>query len=461
MERFPPTVNDVVKLTQLGSLLSESIKVVTDEWSREQYDTSQTSGVDNARFLPSKRLHQAQRTILAVSGALNEMVIEPFNRLQEVAAQFWESRALGVTVERRIPDILHEAGNAGMDVQILAQRTGIEPHKLCTDRFANNRITAPLVGNEEFRAYILIFHMDVYSASERFPKSLLGPKGASYDVAETALQEALGTPKSRWDWLSERVRPDQITNDGVGYSGVADPQNWTHLQPDSDGLIKRPELDNFGLAMVGGGKVSGAALPFDYPWDELPKGATVVDVGGGVGGFDLQLLTSYPHFTCVVQDRAEVIRQAEETFWPQNGQHLVQSGSVTFQTHDFFQPNPVKNADVYWLRAILHDWSDEYCVQILVALKDSLSDTSRVLICDQVMNTTHGSDEMDNAPSPLPANYGYYSRYHHQRDMSLMGTINGIERTPQQFRELVEKAGLRLSRVFETRSIYSIVEVQK
>jgi hypothetical protein len=108
-----------------------------------------------------------------------------------------------------------------------------------------------------------------------------------------------------------------------------------------------------------------------------------------------------------------------------------------------------------------HDWSDEYCVQILVALKDSLSDTSRVLICDQVMNTTHGSDEMDNAPSPLPANYGYYSRYHHQRDMSLMGTINGIERTPQQFRELVEKAGLRLTRVFETRSIYSIVEVQK
>jgi hypothetical protein len=27
-----------------------------------------------------------------------------------------------------------------------------------TDRFANNRITAPLVGNEEFRAYILILY---------------------------------------------------------------------------------------------------------------------------------------------------------------------------------------------------------------------------------------------------------------------------------------------------------------
>lgn len=135
MERFPPTVNDVVKLTQLGDLLNESIKIVTDEWSNERYDASQNPGVDNARFLPSKRLHEAQRTILAISGALNEMVIEPFNRLQEFAAQFWESRALGVTVERRIPDILQEAGNDGMSVHDLAERTGIEPRKLCKLRY--------------------------------------------------------------------------------------------------------------------------------------------------------------------------------------------------------------------------------------------------------------------------------------------------------------------------------------
>lgn len=72
-----------------------------------------------------------------------------------------------------------------------------------------------------------------------------------------------------------------------------------------------------------------------------------------IGGFDLQLLTLYPHFNCVVQDRAEVIRQAEESFWPQNGQQFVQSGAVTLQSHDFFQSNPIKNADIYWYRAIL------------------------------------------------------------------------------------------------------------
>lgn len=44
----------------------------------------------------------------------------------------------------------------------------------------------------------------------------------------------------------------------------------------------RPELDIFGLAMFGGGRVMCTAHLYDYPWHELGKG-TVVDVGGGVG----------------------------------------------------------------------------------------------------------------------------------------------------------------------------------
>ena len=76
------------------------------------------------------------------------------------------------------------------------------------------------------------------------------------------MQETLGIKKAWWDWAAERVRPDQISNDGVGYSGVADPKNWAHLKLDAEGLITRPELANFSLGMVGGGKISGSALPF-------------------------------------------------------------------------------------------------------------------------------------------------------------------------------------------------------
>ena len=87
-----------------------------------------------------------------------------------------------------------------------------------------------------------------------------------------------------------------------------------------------------------------------------------------------------------------------------------------------------------------HDWSDEYCINILKSIKVSMGPKSRILICDPVMNTTFGCDEIPAAPSPLPANYGYHVRYCHNRDIGLMATINGIERTPAEFKELFEKA---------------------
>ncbi len=51
---------------------------------------------------------------------------------------------------------------------------------------------------------------------------------------------------------------------------------------------------------------------------------------------------------------------------------------------------------------IRHDWSDKYCVQILKAIRESMTAKSRVLICDQVMNTTLGCPELAPAPEPLP-----------------------------------------------------------
>ena len=85
---------------------------------------------------------------------------------------------------------------------------------------------------------------------------------------------------------------------------------------------------------------------------------------------------------------------------------------------------------------------------------------SRILICDQVMNTTLGFDELARAPSPLLANYSSYNRYSHQRDLTMMATINGIERTPRQFSALVEQAELKVEKIWECRSQVSILELR-
>lgn len=67
----------------------------------------------------------------------------------------------------------------------------------------------------------------------------------------------------------------------------------------------------------------------------------------------LQLLKPYPNLKFVVQDRAEVLQQAVESVWPEQAPEALRNGRVSFMEHDFFMPNPVKGADVYWLRYIL------------------------------------------------------------------------------------------------------------
>lgn len=133
MERIPHTVSEQEKLIQLGKLINDNIRIVTEEWEKERNATPAASDVivDSPKILPSRRLHEAQRTILAASGSLTELVSEPCNRLQEFISQFWESRALGIAAERRIPDLFHEAGEKGLDIQTLSSKTSIEAAKLC------------------------------------------------------------------------------------------------------------------------------------------------------------------------------------------------------------------------------------------------------------------------------------------------------------------------------------------
>ena len=64
---------------------------------------------------------------------------------------------------------------------------------------------------------------------------------------------------------------------------------------------------------------------------------------------------------------------------------------ITFQDHDFFTPQPVVGADVYFFRWILHNWSDKYAIKILQNLAPALRSNSHILICDDMM-PDHGDN---------------------------------------------------------------------
>ena len=131
MNRPSKTQADAAQLLQLSELISTNIQSVIDAWAKESRSEDDNSSDGSPHVLPSHQLHQAQRTILASVGALTELVSEPSVRLIELAFQFWESRALYITAERRIPDLLAQAGSQGLGVKELGEATGIEHLKLC------------------------------------------------------------------------------------------------------------------------------------------------------------------------------------------------------------------------------------------------------------------------------------------------------------------------------------------
>lgn len=127
MDRFSRTAAKADGLVKLGKILQENIQIVKDEWAKEGHSPLKDGyRQDSAKTLPSRRLHQTQHTILPISGALTEAVSETYQRLQEVSAQYWEARCMAIAAERRIPDLLHAAGEQGLDIETLAKKTTIE-----------------------------------------------------------------------------------------------------------------------------------------------------------------------------------------------------------------------------------------------------------------------------------------------------------------------------------------------
>jgi trans-aconitate methyltransferase len=111
-----------------------------------------------------------------------------------------------------------------------------------------------------------------------------------------------------------------------------------------------------------------------YPWDSVKSG-TVIDLGGSHGDVAFALAKKYPDLNLIVQELPEVVANSKEE----------EGLNVKFMTHDFFQPQPVKDADVYFYRWTMHNWPDKYCVKILQALIPALKKGARVLIVDFVM----------------------------------------------------------------------------
>jgi hypothetical protein len=165
-----------------------------------------------------------------------------------------------------------------------------------------------------------------------------------------------------------------------------------------------------------------------------PTSALIVDVGGSRGHDLRDFRLKYPHLQgrLILEDLDEVIQAAKATEDLQGIEAIV---------HNFFEPQPVKGARVYYLHKVLHDWPDKQAVQILSNVRVAMAPDSILLLHDSVMPET-------NVP-----HFGAWMDFH-------MGTaFAASERTQAQWIEVLGNAGFNEITTWSPQRISSVADI--
>ncbi|KAK1757018.1 S-adenosyl-L-methionine-dependent methyltransferase [Echria macrotheca] len=269
---------------------------------------------------------------------------------QKAITQFRLAHAVPIGGETTFADLAANTGLGPTHIRKLLRhaiahkifrepRPGVVAHSAASRALAEDAELHNWVEYATHELWLAAYHTP--DAMQKFP--------GSGEPNETGFAVANNTDKSLFAFFSDH--PDRLARFAAVMRFVT----------------KRPEL--------------GPELVVDaFPWASLPEGGTVVDVGGSHGLVCFELARRFPQLHFVVQDLDEPVVRHAETQKP-----AEIAGRVSFMVHDFFEPQPVRDADVYFLRAVLHNWSDTYAVKILRALIPALKPGSRIVVNDVVV----------------------------------------------------------------------------
>ncbi|KAH8895954.1 O-methyltransferase [Thozetella sp. PMI_491] len=182
----------------------------------------------------------------------------------------------------------------------------------------------------------------------------------------------------------------------------------------------------FSNAMTAFSEGKGGLVSYvtDYfPWEQLGRG-TVVDVGGSAGLVCHALARKFPDLKLIVQDLPPVVEIAKKQA------PIDLEGRVEYMAHDFFNEQPVREADVYIFREIFHNWSEKYCVRILRNHIRALKPGARILVMDIVLPHAGSISRAED-------------EYIRNMDLVMLELFNAREREMEDWKALFEMADSR------------------
>jgi len=196
-------------------------------------------------------------------------------------------------------------------------------------------------------------------------------------------------------------------------------------------------------AMMAFTDASAASIIADYPFP-ASKGATLCDIGGGIGHTLKHVMDHYPDMSGILFDRPGVA-DSEDV--------VTDANRVTTITGSFLDPASggmdnakLKTCDVFMLKHIIHDWDDTSSVTILKAVKAAAKPGAKLIVVEHVVGTA--GPDMETSKLLMDLN------------MMANNPPGAKERTVAEYEALFSEAGLANSaKHYPLRDIIGVVEV--
>ncbi|KAF9465682.1 S-adenosyl-L-methionine-dependent methyltransferase [Collybia nuda] len=396
---------------------------------------------------------ELSKLVVAAANQLIATVRSPKDTLWELVPSMYMSAAIGFAVDVDIPEILNEAPNKSLQVKEIASAVNCQAShvgrvlrylatrhifkEVTPDVFTNNKLSSALIkasgktvgelqakplekyensGNAAFVGHIVGEGLRSSSSMVDFLKG--SGKGAN-----SPFNMAWGTDKRLWDWYAEPGQGWRFRRFVAAMQFVAQTYKDTIFQN-------------------------------AYDWKSLKSTDVIVDVGGNMGTVSLAVAKMFPETKFVIQDLPPVIEGAK-TFWKANFPEAIENGRVKLEAHDFFQPQPVKGAAIYFCRFIIQDWPDADCIKIMKRIREAANPSSKLIFFEIGIPyacadpTKYEADvERRTAPFPLIPNLGKGGGSDPTSvDMTMLNLLNGQGRNVGQFIELGNATGWKLTSV--------------
>lgn len=319
-------------------------------------------------------------------------------QIMQLTSAWWTSRCLHVVAELGIADLI---GDQPQSTEALAKASGTQPKAL-------HRVLRLLASVGIFEQQQEAWR---HTDASRFLRS--DHRGSLRDYVRM-----LGLPVF-WSAFGDL---DYALRTGESALSKSHPEGpFRYLANHTE------ESRIFDAAMTSKSHRDIAAI---LPAYEFSKFATIADVGGGRGHLLRAILKASHESQGILFDQPHVVSGVK----PENGEKLTTvSGS--------FFADSMPKADAYLLMNILHDWPDAECNKILSAIRRDMPARARVLVIETVV-----------PPTPGP----HLSK---ELDIAMLAFTGGMERTREEYAALAANSGLRLQRLVETASPYSILEM--